>query len=106
MPMRSRKNIASTPMAIRRCRSHKPAVDDAILDIRGLTKRFKGGVTALDHVDLQIRKGEIFALLGPNGAGKTTLIGAVCGLLRPTDGPIEAFGLAAQHHWGQVRRRN
>src|SRR3569623_809185 len=82
-----------------------PRVDDPILDIRGLTKRFKGGVTALDHVDLQIREGEIFALLGPNGAGKTTLIGAVCGLLRPTGGTIEAFGLGSQHHWRQVRRR-
>jgi ABC-2 type transport system ATP-binding protein len=80
-------------------------LDDPILDIRNLSKTFKGGVTALDGVDLQIRKGEIFALLGPNGAGKTTLIGAVCGLLRPSGGTIEAFGLDVQRHWRQVRRR-
>ena len=78
---------------------------DPILDIRGLSKTYKGGTTALAGVDLQIRQGEIFALLGPNGAGKTTLIGAVCGLLRPSGGTIEAFGLDVQRHWRAVRRR-
>jgi len=81
------------------------AVSDPILDIRGLSKTYKGGTTALAGVDLQIRKGEIFALLGPNGAGKTTLIGAVCGLLRPSGGTIAAFGLDVQRHWRAVRRR-
>jgi ABC-2 type transport system ATP-binding protein len=81
------------------------ALDNPILDIRGLSKTYKGGTTALAGVDLQIRKGEIFALLGPNGAGKTTLIGAVCGLLRPSGGTIEAFGLDANRHWREVRRR-
>ncbi|MEO6387696.1 MAG: ABC transporter ATP-binding protein [Croceibacterium sp.] len=80
-------------------------MDTPILDIRNLSKTYKGGTTALDGVDLSIRKGEIFALLGPNGAGKTTLIGAVCGLLRPTGGTIEAFGLDAAQNWRQVRRR-
>jgi ABC-2 type transport system ATP-binding protein len=80
-------------------------VDGPILKIRDLTKTYKGGVQALAGVDLEIRRGEIFALLGPNGAGKTTLIGAVCGLLRPTGGTIEAFGLDAQRHWRSVRRR-
>jgi ABC-2 type transport system ATP-binding protein len=80
-------------------------VDGPILNIRDLSKTYKGGTTALAGVDLQIRKGEIFALLGPNGAGKTTLIGAVCGLLRPSGGTIEAFGLDVQRHWRQVRRR-
>jgi ABC-2 type transport system ATP-binding protein len=80
-------------------------VTDPILDIRNLSKTYKGGTTALAGVDLQIRKGEIFALLGPNGAGKTTLIGAVCGLLKPSGGTIEAFGLNVERHWRQVRRR-
>jgi ABC-2 type transport system ATP-binding protein len=80
-------------------------LDDPILDIRGLSKTYKGGTAALQGVDLQIRKGEIFALLGPNGAGKTTLIGAVCGLLRPSGGTIQAFGLDVQRHWREVRRR-
>ena len=78
---------------------------DPILDIRGLSKTYKGGTVALADVDLQIRKGEIFALLGPNGAGKTTLIGAVCGLLRPSAGTIEAFGKDVTRHWREVRRR-
>ncbi|MBO9498488.1 MAG: ABC transporter ATP-binding protein [Novosphingobium sp.] len=80
-------------------------MSETILDIRGLSKTYKGGLTALDGVDLQIRKGEIFALLGPNGAGKTTLIGAVCGLLRPSGGTIEAFGLDTQRQWRKVRQR-
>jgi ABC-2 type transport system ATP-binding protein len=82
-----------------------PAVDGPILEIRGLSKTYKGGVRALDGVDLEIRRGEIFALLGPNGAGKTTLIGAVCGLVRPTGGTIRAFGEDATEHWRSVRRR-
>jgi len=80
-------------------------VDGPILEIRGLSKTYKGGVRALDSVDLDIQRGEIFALLGPNGAGKTTLIGAVCGLVRPTGGTIRAFGEDAARHWRQVRRK-
>jgi len=80
-------------------------VNDPILDIRGLSKTYKGGLKALDNVDLSIRKGEIFALLGPNGAGKTTLIGAVCGLLNPSGGTISAFDLDVSRNWRRVRRR-
>jgi len=80
-------------------------MSDPILDVSGLTKTYKGGVTALGGVDLTIRQGEIFALLGPNGAGKTTLIGAVCGLVRPSSGTIRAFGLDVNSHWRKVRRR-
>jgi len=79
-------------------------MSEPILDIRGLEKTYKGGVKALDGVDLTIKRGEIFALLGPNGAGKTTLIGSVCGMVRPTGGVIEAFGKDLAKHWKQVRR--
>ena len=79
--------------------------DNVILDIRGLSKTYKGGLKALDNVDLQIRKGEIFALLGPNGAGKTTLIGAVCGLVRPSGGSMHAFGLDLSRQWRHARSR-
>ncbi|WP_095013134.1 ABC transporter ATP-binding protein [Tsuneonella mangrovi] len=78
---------------------------ETILDIKGLTKVYPGGLRALDGVDLSIRKGEIFALLGPNGAGKTTLIGAVCGLVRITDGTIHAFGENLATHWRGTRGR-
>ena len=83
---------------------------EPILDIQGLCKTYTAksggeGTTALDRVDLQIRRGEIFALLGPNGAGKTTLIGAVCGLVRPTGGTIRAFGLDMARDWRKARAR-
>ncbi|WP_413465109.1 ABC transporter ATP-binding protein [Novosphingobium profundi] len=81
-----------------------PAMQD-ILEIEGLTKTYDGGFTALNGVDLTIRKGEIFALLGPNGAGKTTLIGAVCGLVQPSSGTIRAFGEDMGRHWRTLRRR-
>ena len=76
---------------------------DPILSLRGLTKTYKGGTRALDSVDLDIRRGEIFALLGPNGAGKTTLIGAVCGLVRPTGGTMTAFGHDLSRDWRSAR---
>lgn len=83
---------------------------EPILQISGLEKTYQGRgaappVKALEKVDLEIRRGEIFALLGPNGAGKTTLIGAVCGLVRPTGGEIRAFGIDAKHHWRAIRAR-
>lgn len=78
---------------------------EPILSVRGLTKTYRGGTRALDAVDLDIRKGEIFALLGPNGAGKTTLIGAVCGLVRPTAGTITAFGQDLASNWRSARAR-
>jgi ABC-2 type transport system ATP-binding protein len=78
---------------------------EPILEISGLSKHYANGPIALDHVDLTIGKGEIFALLGPNGAGKTTLIGAVCGLVRPSSGTIRAFGLDLAHDWRRARSR-
>ncbi|MDE2435850.1 MAG: ABC transporter ATP-binding protein [Sphingomonadales bacterium] len=78
---------------------------EPILEISGLTKRYADGPVALDGVDLTIGKGEIFALLGPNGAGKTTLIGAVCGLVRPSEGTIRAFGMDLAKDWRSARRR-
>ncbi len=78
---------------------------DTILRLTGLTKTYPGGLTAMDNVDLEIRKGEIFALLGPNGAGKTTLIGAVCGLVTPTSGTIKVFGEDIRNNWRGARAR-
>jgi ABC-2 type transport system ATP-binding protein len=65
---------------------------DPIIRISGLTKTYDSGHKALKGVDLEIRRGEIFALLGPNGAGKTTLIGIICGTVRPSSGTVEVNG--------------
>jgi ABC-2 type transport system ATP-binding protein len=64
----------------------------AIISIAGLEKTYAGGRQALKRVDLEIRKGEIFALLGPNGAGKTTLINIVCGIVTPSAGKVSVGG--------------
>ena len=63
-----------------------------VISVRELSKRYANGFTALDSVDLSIRRGEILALLGPNGAGKTTLIGIVCGLITPSGGDVRVGG--------------
>jgi len=64
----------------------------AILSVQNLTKTYVGGHQALKSVNLDIRRGEIFALLGPNGAGKTTLIGIACGLVTPSGGSVTVDG--------------
>ncbi|MEO8900045.1 MAG: ABC transporter ATP-binding protein [Polyangiaceae bacterium] len=64
----------------------------SIISIKNLTKTYKSGFQALKGVNLEIRRGEIFALLGPNGAGKTTLIAIVCGTVNPTSGTVLADG--------------
>ena len=63
-----------------------------VVSISNLTKTYASGLEALKNVNLEIRKGEIFALLGPNGAGKTTLISIVCGIVTPTCGTVTADG--------------
>ena len=63
-----------------------------IISIQKLSKVYASGYQALKSVDLDIRRGEIFALLGPNGAGKTTLINIVCGIVKPTSGSVTADG--------------
>jgi ABC-2 type transport system ATP-binding protein len=65
---------------------------DAILSIAGLSKTYATGFHALRNIDLEIRRGEIFALLGPNGAGKTTLISIVCGIVSASEGRVLVDG--------------
>jgi ABC-2 type transport system ATP-binding protein len=65
---------------------------DAILSITGLSKTYATGFHALRNIDLEIRRGEIFALLGPNGAGKTTLISIVCGIVSASKGQVLVDG--------------
>ena len=63
-----------------------------IISIRQLGKTYASGFHALKSIDLDIKRGEIFALLGPNGAGKTTLINIVCGIVKPSLGTVIADG--------------
>jgi ABC-2 type transport system ATP-binding protein len=63
-----------------------------IISVQSLSKSYASGFRALKDVNLDIRRGEIFALLGPNGAGKTTLIGIICGILVPTQGKVTVDG--------------
>jgi len=75
-------------------------MSDHILSIRQLRKTYGTGVDALKSVDLDIKRGEIFALLGPNGAGKTTLINIVCGIVTASSGEVLVDG----KDWRQVYR--
>jgi len=63
-----------------------------IISVRNLTKTYASGLHALRNINLEIRRGEIFALLGPNGAGKTTLINIICGIVNPSGGSVLADG--------------
>jgi len=63
-----------------------------VLTVAGLEKTYASGFRALKHVDLTIRRSEIFALLGPNGAGKTTLINVICGIVNPSAGTVSVDG--------------
>ena len=79
-----------------------PKSDEVVISVRGLTKVFKDfwnrpKARAVDGVDFEVRKGEIFGLLGPNGSGKSTTIKLLLGLLNPTKGHIEVFGHSPRH---------
>jgi ABC-2 type transport system ATP-binding protein len=76
-----------------------------LISISKLTKTYASGLHALEAVDLEIRKGEIFALLGPNGAGKTTLINIVCGIVNPTSGTVSVDGFDIRRDYRATRAR-
>lgn len=78
-------------------------MDPAIV-ARGLTKRF-GAAVALDGLDLDVARGEVFGFVGPNGAGKTTTIRLLLDLLRPTSGSLAVLGLHPRHDGVALRRR-
>ena len=63
-----------------------------VISVANLSKTYASGLRALKNINLDIRRGEIFALLGPNGAGKTTLIGIICGIVNPSEGTIRVDG--------------
>ncbi len=64
----------------------------SVISVSNLSKVYGSGFKALNNINLDIKRGEIFALLGPNGAGKTTLIGTICGIVNPTSGSVTVGG--------------
>ena len=74
-----------------------------IIAVSNLSKTYASGFQALKRINLEIRRGEIFALLGPNGAGKTTLISIVCGIVNPSEGQVLVDGRDIAAHYRTVR---
>src|ERR1700733_2887335 len=77
---------------------------DPIISVRDLTRRFDA-LIAVDHLNLQVSKGEIFGLVGPDGAGKTTTLRMLCGLMDPTEGGATVAGFDVERQSAQVRER-
>ena len=77
----------------------------SIISVKDLSKSYASGFRALDGINLDIRRGEIFALLGPNGAGKTTLIGIVCGTVTATTGTVTVDGHDINRDFRAARSR-
>lgn len=76
-----------------------------IVSVSKLSKTYATGFHALKDIDLEIRRGEIFALLGPNGAGKTTLINIICGIVNPSGGRVVADGHDIQREYRAARSK-
>ncbi|MCC7460903.1 MAG: ABC transporter ATP-binding protein [Gammaproteobacteria bacterium] len=76
-----------------------------VIEIRQLSKTYESGLRALKPMDLDIRRGEIFALLGPNGAGKTTLISMICGLVKISSGSVVVDGYDVVRDYRAARAR-
>jgi ABC-2 type transport system ATP-binding protein len=75
----------------------------AIISVKNLSKTYASGFKALRNINLEIRRGEIFALLGPNGAGKTTLISIICGIVNRSEGEIAVDGMDIARDYRAVR---
>jgi ABC-2 type transport system ATP-binding protein len=75
------------------------------VELRSLTRTFKGGIEAVKGIDLEVGRGEVFGFLGPNGAGKTTTVRMLCTLLPPTSGTARVAGIDVVTEGAEVRRR-
>jgi ABC-2 type transport system ATP-binding protein len=79
-------------------------LSEVILKLEGLTKKYDNK-PVVDHINLEIKKGEIFGLLGPNGAGKSTTMNMVCSLVKPTAGKVELFGYDTKTDMKKVKAK-
>ena len=75
------------------------------ISIQNLSKIYDNGFNALKKINLQIKKGEIFAMLGPNGAGKTTLISIICGIVKPSSGKVTIDGFDIIKDYRETRSK-
>ena len=80
-------------------------MSDNQISINNLSKIYDNGFEALKNINLDIKKGEIFAMLGPNGAGKTTLISIVCGIVKPSSGKISVENFDIIKDYRETRSR-
>ena len=80
-------------------------MDQPVVDVKGLTKKYPPATTAVDGIDLSIPKGKVFSLLGPNGAGKTTTVEILEGLRTPTSGEVSVLGVDISRGYGPIRGR-
>ncbi len=79
------------------------SLDELVIDVHELSKRF-GDLIAVDGLELQVERGEIYGFLGPNGSGKTTAIRMLCGLLKPTFGRGTCLGYDLLTEFDEIKR--
>jgi ABC-2 type transport system ATP-binding protein len=101
--MRSVSPVAPTPACDNGAPYAPLAPMPPIISLSNVSKTYASGFTALKRVDLDIRRGEIFALLGPNGAGKTTLISIVCGIVNASEGTVLVDGMDIRRDYRKTR---
>jgi ABC-type multidrug transport system ATPase subunit len=77
---------------------------EKVIEVKGLTKRFKE-VTAVNNLDLNVHRGDVFGFLGPNGAGKSTTIRLLLSLIRPTSGSVKIFNRSLQKNRKEIMKK-
>jgi ABC-type multidrug transport system ATPase subunit len=77
---------------------------EQVIEVRGLTKKFKN-LTAVNNLDLNVYRGDVFGFLGPNGAGKSTTIRMLLSLIKPNDGSIKIFGMPLAKNRSEILRK-
>lgn len=76
---------------------------EPVVRLTGVTRRY-GDIVAVDYLNLEVRRGEVFGLLGPNGSGKSTILKMILGLVKPDSGFVDVYGMNVQEHPVEVKR--